>query len=403
MEMTGSLTLDVILVLVLIAQARRGWRRGAVVGIGSLVGLIMGAWLGLWLTGVVAQWLTHITGISALWVGLTRVVVFLLVAEAGESLLSGIGMRLRAANRVPTLRTADSLVGSVVSIIVAALVLTVAGAAVRPVLPPAASQAVAGSRVMAAVDRVVPDNVNSAATRVAGALVDGFPRVFSGLSVEPHIPVGTPDPSASQTAGVRRAAASIVKVRSTAVQCSRTSEGTGWVSAPNRIVTNAHVVAGAESVQVLAASGQALRATVVSYDPNLDLAVLATSGLDAAPLKMSGALGSGGNAVVAGYPLDGPYTTRSVTVRGTIEARGENIYATGTVIREVMAIRGVVQPGNSGGPLLTAGGKVAGTVFARSTTDSDTGYVLTNSATRAAINAGATDTTPASTQACASD
>lgn len=401
--MTGSVILDVVLILLLIAQARRGWRRGAVIGVLSLAGLILGAWFGLWLAGRAGDWMASGTDLGALWIAIARIALFVLAAEAGESLLSGIGMRLRAANRIPTLRTADSLIGSVVSVVVAAVVLTVAAGAVRPLLPPTGSQAVAGSKVLATVDRAVPDSVNRAANRLAGTLADGFPRVFSGLDVEPNLPARTPDQTVTRSAAVQRAGASIVKVRSTATQCSRASEGTGWVSATNRIVTNAHVVAGASTVSVETQSGRTLRATVVSYDPDLDLAVLRVPDLGLTPLQMDASVSSGDQTIVAGYPLDGPYTLRAATVRGTLEARGENIYATRTVVREVMAVRGTVQPGNSGGPLLTTDGKVAGTVFARSTSDSDTGYVLTNNATRSMIAAGASDTTAAATQACTSD
>ncbi|AXE37510.1 MarP family serine protease [Acidipropionibacterium virtanenii] len=401
--MTGSVILDVVLVLLLIGQARRGWRRGAVVGVLSLAGLILGAWFGLWLAGSVGDWMSNGTDLSALWTGIARIALFIITAEAGESILSGIGMRLRGANRIPTLRTADSLIGSVVSVVVAALVLTVAAGAVRPLLPSAWSQTVAGSKVLATVDRAVPDPVNRAANRLAGALADGFPRVFSGLDVEPDLPARSPDQSVTQTAAVQQAGAGIVKVRSTATQCSRASEGTGWVSATNRVVTNAHVVAGASNVSVETQSGRTVRAIVVSYDPDLDLAVLRVPDLGLTPLQMVASASAGDQTIVAGYPLDGPYTLRAATVRGTIEARGENIYATRTVVREVMAVRGTVQPGNSGGPLLTTDGKVAGTVFARSTSASDTGYVLTNSATRAMIAAGSSDTTAASTQVCTTD
>lgn len=401
--MSGSGALDIVLVLLLIGQAVRGRRRGAVVGVLSLAGLVLGAWLGLWLSGRLAPWMAT-QGIGPVGSAVLRIMVLLAVAAIGESLLSGIGMRLNRANRIPTLRAADSLVGAVVSILVSAVVLTVLAGAVRPLVPTDWSRAIAGSRVLAVTDEVVPDAVNRAAVRAAGSLADGFPRVFSGLETEPELPTGTPDEAVIRSAGVQRAAGSIIKIRATSTLCSRTSEGSGWVSADDRVVTNAHVVAGASRVTVqIGGTGLPRPATVVSYDPNLDLAVLSVPGLDARPLRMSSPPADGQQAVVAGFPLDGPFTLAAARVRGTILARGENIYSTATVTREVMAIRGTVQPGNSGGPLLTTSGEVAGTVFARSTGEADTGYVLTNSATRAMITAGATDTTPASTQTCAVD
>lgn len=399
--MSGSLALDIVLILILIGQAVRGRRRGAVLEVLSLAGLVIGAWAGLWLAGRVMPWLAA-RGTDPLGASVLGILVLLVTASVGESLFSGIGMRLHRANRIPTLRAADSLIGAVVSVVVSAIVMTVLAGAVRPLTPTSWSRAIAGSRVLGITDRVVPDAVNQAAVRAAGTLVNGFPRVFSGVEAEPQLPTGTPDQTVTGTAGVQRAAGSIVKVRATSTQCSQASEGSGWVSARGRVVTNAHVVAGADAVTVqVGGSGLPRRATVVAYDPNLDLAVLSVPGLDAAPLSMSGPLSAGDRAIVAGFPLDGPYTLAAARVRGTIEAQGDNIYSTATVTRQVMAIRGTVEPGNSGGPLLTPAGTVAGTVFARSTTDTETGYVLTNAATRAMITAAATDTTPASTQTCA--
>ncbi|WP_027586464.1 MarP family serine protease [Acidipropionibacterium thoenii] len=399
--MTGSLVLDGFLILVLIGQAVQGYRRGAVVGVLGLAGLVLGAWAGLWFSGRMSGWLAT-EGISGLGSGLIRIGVLLAAAGLGQALATGIGRRLIRANRIPTLRAFDSLVGAVVGVVVTALMATVVATAVRPLVQPSWSRAIAESQVLDTTDRVIPDAVNRAAVRAVGTLVDGFPRVFSGLEVEPNIPTETPDDSVTGTAGVQRAASSIVKVRAVSRQCSQSSEGSGWVSARDRVVTNAHVVAGSNSVSVqVGGRGLARQATVVAYDPDLDLAVLEVPGLDATPLSMSSALSAGDQAVVAGFPLDGPYTLSAARVRGTIEARGDNIYSTATVTRQVMAIRATVEPGNSGGPLLTPAGTVAGTVFARSSTDSQTGYVLTNAATRAMITQAATDTTAASTQACA--
>lgn len=398
--MSGSLALDIVLILILIGQAVRGRRRGAVLEVLSLAGLVIGAWAGLWLAGRVMPWLTA-RGTGPLGAGVLGILVLLVTASFGESLFSGIGMRLNRANRIPTLRAADSLIGAVVSVVVSAIVLTVLAVAVRPLVPASWSRAISDSRVLTVTDRVVPDAVNQAAVRAAGALANGFPRVFSGLETEPQLPTETPDQGITTSAGVQRAAGSIVKVRASSTLCSQASEGSGWVSARGRVVTNAHVVAGSNAVSVqVGGTGLPHRATVVSYDPDLDLAVLSVPGLNAAPLAMSSPLSAGDQAIVAGFPLDGPYTLAAARVRGTIEARGDNIYSTATVTRQVMAIRGTVEPGNSGGPLLTPAGTVAGTVFARSTTDSDTGYVLTNAATRAMITEAATDTTPASTQTC---
>ena len=146
--------------------------------------------------------------------------------------------------------------------------------------------------------------------------------------------------------------------------------------------------------------GARLRARVVAYDPNLDLAVLAVPSLEAPALPMASSVDTGDSTVIAGFPLDGPYTVRAARVRGTLMARGENIYGDGDVVRKILSLRGTVQPGNSGGPLLTTDGKVAGTIFARSTSQPQTGYALTNRQTRQLIRSGTHDSTPASTGRC---
>lgn len=398
--MTGSTMLDVALLLVLIGQAARGWRRGALVGVTGLVGLVAGLWAGLWLAGRAASALGA-SQVGDTTMTLVRLGIVVLATQIGEGLCVLVGRRLRDATRVRLLRRVDEIVGAALSLGVAAVVMAVVASAVQPFLSPAQARAVASSRVLGTAQEVVPESVDRAATRAMGAIADGFPKVFSGLGVEPTLPAATPDDSATTTAAVRAAAASIVKVRATSTLCSRQSEGTGWVADTRRVVTNAHVVAGASTITVqVGGTGQALAATVVAYDPDLDLAVLRVPSLTATPLRTVSSVSSGQSVVVAGFPLDGPYTVGAARVRGTLEATGENIYATRSVTRSIISLRGTVEPGNSGGPLLTTDGRVAGTIFARSTTDGSTGYALANPQSLALIRQGDAATTPVSTQSC---
>ncbi|HEY0870444.1 MAG TPA: trypsin-like peptidase domain-containing protein, partial [Acidothermaceae bacterium] len=143
-----------------------------------------------------------------------------------------------------------------------------------------------------------------------------------------------------------------------------------------------------------------LPATVVVYDPRVDVAVLLVKGLHAPILTFSQPLATAANAVVAGYPQDGPYTTTAARIRGEEHARGPDIYQDADVTRDIYAIRGVVQPGNSGGPLLDTNGAVAGVVFGKAVNDSTTGYALTASQVSAAANLGRTATLPVSTRGC---
>jgi S1-C subfamily serine protease len=119
------------------------------------------------------------------------------------------------------------------------------------------------------------------------------------------------------------------------------------------------------------------RATVVYYNPDIDIAVLAVDGLGAAQLRFDPSGRTRQGAAVLGYPQDGPYNVQAARIRGRQRLRSSDIYGTGTVVREVYSLRSLVRPGNSGGPLVSSGGRVLGVIFAASVTDNDTGYALT--------------------------
>ena len=391
-------TLDIILAVILILRALCGWARGASVGLVRLLGLMGGVWVGLWASGEIVP---RITSESSSWfaTGALRIGVVLVIAEILHGFCVGLARRIRHASEAAGLGTLDRIGGALLSAAATALVVTVGATALAPILPPRWTQAIDESAVINTANRAVPPQINRGAARLVGQVADTFPKVFTGQ--DPRLPGDVPDDSATSSSGVRQAARSIVKVRSLARQCDRASEGTGWVSSRHRVVTNAHVVAGSGQVTVqVGGDGARLQARVVAYDPNLDLAVLAVPNLNAPSLTMASSVGTGDSTVIAGFPLDGPYTTEAARVRGTITARGENIYGDSDVVREILSLRGTVQPGNSGGPLLTTDGKVTGTIFARSTSQPQTGYALTNRETRQLIKSGIYDSTPASTGRC---
>jgi S1-C subfamily serine protease len=235
------------------------------------------------------------------------------------------------------------------------------------------------SRVLAAVDAVMPgspDEVFSA----FGDLLDttGFPQVFTDLTKERPAPVAPPDSAVAHLPGVRAAADSTVKIVGNADSCSRRIEGSGFVFAPDRVMTNAHVLAGVTDPQVYVdGTGRGYSARVVAFDPKTDLAVLWVPGLGLSPLACGGPAAAGTDAAVIGYPGDGPLTVVPARVRGTTRAVGQDIYGQGRVVRSVYALRAQVRPGNSGGPLVGTDGRVLGVIFAASRDDPQTGYALT--------------------------
>lgn len=365
--------LDVVLLLVLLGYAVSGFRQGLLVGALSVGGFLLGAVVGMSL-------LPDLVGAWAPGWRRTAVVVLgvLALAWVAQVLGSLLGRRLRAVVSWRPARVVDAVLGAAASLVVVALVLWFVAGAVRGGPVPALSRAVASSTVVRVVDGAVPERASGLfASFRRVVLAQDFPRVFAGVRSEPITPVEPPDPAVAGPAAAA-AAGGIVKVTGEAPACGRGREGTGFVVAPQRVLTNAHVVAGVEapSVQV-GGEGERLPGRVVVFDPDRDLAVLAVPDLRAQPLGLGQELAPSADAVVAGFPLDGPYTSVPARVREVVLARGQDIFAQGEVVRRVYSLAATVEPGNSGGPLLDGAGSVVGVVFARSLDDRATGYALT--------------------------
>lgn len=399
--MTGALVLDVVLVLALAAYVSGMYRTGLVAGAFSLIGFLGGGLLALWvLPGVLAR--SDLAGGDPLRSGVLLVVGVLIAAALGQSLGAMIGLRLRAWVRFRPARVLDSILGGVAALLVGAAVVWLAASAVVGAFPGAA-QPVAGSKVIQTIDRAMPapaDQVLGGVYRALGA--NDFPRVFTGVRPESIRPVEPPPSGVAEGPGIEQAANSVVKVNGLAAGCGRGQTGSGWVAAPRRVVTNAHVVAGVDqpSVQV-AGSGQTHAATTVAFDPRRDVAVLAVPDLTAPPLPTGDPQSHGDEVVVAGFPLGGPYDLQAGRVRELLTARGAGIDGTPGVNRQVYAINTRVEQGNSGGPLLSPTGQVVGTIFAKSQANPDTGYALTLEETRPVLDRAARATEPVSTGSCA--
>jgi len=228
----------------------------------------------------------------------------------------------------------------------------------------------------------------------------GFPEVFGALQPTRIVDVPPADPALLHSAAVSLARGSVLKVRSVALSCQRGIEGSSFVYAPEHVLTNAHVVAGANQIQVQSTTGW-LTAHVVLYDPGRDVAVLWVPGLTAPPLALSRATASSGqDAIVLGYPQDGPFDVRPARVRDREKIGGRDIYGQLSVDRDIYSIRSVVRAGNSGGPLINTKGSVLGIVFASALDSADTGFVLTAQEVAGDAATGRAATASVSTQAC---
>jgi S1-C subfamily serine protease len=320
----------------------------------------------------------------------------------GQLVASRVGLAARRHLTWRPVRLVDSAGGAVLSGSALLLVAWFLGTAVVNGPFPALSSQVNGSRILGEVDRVLPSGTQTWFSDFRKSIIaSGFPQVFGGLGGERVIAVPPPDAALLNEPGVVAARGSIIKITGVAPSCQRRLEGSGFVIAPERVLTNAHVVAGVDTARVQSADGgRQLRATVVLFDPTRDVAVLSVPGLKAAPLQWAGRASPGDDAVVAGYPEDGPYTASAARIRSIEEPIGLDIYNRAPASRQVYALRAVVQPGNSGGPLLAPDGSVYGVVFAKSTSSPDTAYALTAAEVRSDVEAGTSATTPVSTMSC---
>ena len=226
-------------------------------------------------------------------------------------------------------------------------------------------------------------------------------QVFSGVGKAHLVNVPAPDPAVLNSPGGQAADSRVVKIQGSAPSCDRMIQGSGFVYAPQRVITNAHVVAGVtQGPTVTTVHGVTYRALVVFYDPRIDVAVLYVPGLDLTPLRFSSQANPGDDAVVAGYTEDHAFTAVPARIGQVLPAESPDIYGSGQVDRQVYQIRGLVGPGNSGGPLLSPGGTVDGVVFAVAGGVPDTAFVLTAPEVEGDANAGANATAPVSTQGC---
>ncbi len=395
--MTGDL-LDLILVVLVVAFAVAGYRQGFIIGVLSFAGFIGGGAIGALIGPSIARALVDGLAQQAL----VAIIVVFVVAMVGQLLASGLGVAMRSRVTWRPATVVDSIGGAVVSVISVLLIAWLIATAVAYAPFPLISRQVNSSAVLRGVDRIMPQSVSLMFGDFRSLLARGpYTQVFGALGAEGALRVAAPDPAVLQSAGLTSARPSIVKIEGTAPSCARRIEGSGFVVARHRVLTNAHVVAGVKpSPEVITTHGRTLHARVVLYDPLRDVAVLYVPGLHARPLSFTGPAQSGENAIVAGYPLNRSFTANAARIGGTEAARSPDIYQNTQVTREIYSIKAQVRPGNSGGPLLAPDGQVYGVVFAAAVSVKDTGYALTANEVKADVQAAKNKVAPVSTQGC---
>lgn len=388
-------SIDLLMVLLAAAYAITGFAQGFIVNLAGTLGLLLSGVIAVVAVPKVVDNADGDVGTSLLALG-----IVVGAAAIGQVVGTMIGQDAKEGIRSKPAQGLDSVGGAALGVGAVLIAGWALGYSVSGSQIPYLSQASRESSIMRAVDGYIPEpgrDVLRSFNRVVDANL--FPSYIDPFEPEEIVETGPPDPATLNSPGVRAARASVVKILGEAV-CGHGIEGSGFVYAPGRVMTNAHVVGGVPDPVVITDNGQFEARTVV-FDPQLDLAVLAVPGLDLTPLAWNREAQAGDDAAILGYPGNGPFDARAARIREQITLRSPDIYGRGQVDRGTFAIRGLVRSGNSGGPLVGKDGRVLGVIFAASVKDSSTGYAVT--ASQAAANAakGIERTAEVDTAGCA--
>jgi hypothetical protein len=362
--------LDVMLAALLALSLIGGYRRGATLQIIGLIGLAAGIVVGAALAPRVASGASSPTGAIALAMGSV-----LVGAAIGNLAGWAVGSRVRRRAHGTQLRKVDAVGGSFVSAI--ALIAVTWFLALNLVNGPfpGLARGISGSQVVRTLDAALPKPPSLLGELQHVLALLGFPDVFTGLPPQPAAPVELPS-GRDAAAATRAARGSTVEILGRGCYRGFLNQGSGFVVAGDLVITNAHVVAGTTEQWIHRPEGDTA-ASVVLYDPDLDLAILHAPGIGIAPLKLlPGEVERGAGGAVLGYPGGGPLVAEPAAVRQVIEPVGRNVYGQGEVRRRVYEIQAVIRRGNSGGPFVLPNGQVAGVVFANSVVSDEVGYAL---------------------------
>lgn len=363
--------LDWLLVVLVLAYALSGYWQGFVTGAFATAGLLLGGLFGVWLA---PQALGDAT--PSLLVSLGALFIVILSASLGQALLQYLGAKIRDRITWQPIRALDAVGGAALSAAAVLLVAWALGVAVSGTRIGAITPLVRSSTVLSEVDQVLPASaggVLQAFNNVVGTSF--FPRYLEPFAPERIVEVQPGPHRLLKDPDVVDAADSVLKVRGSN-SCGRGVEGSGFLYAPGHLMTNAHVVAGVQHPEVMLGDNS-VPAEVVYYNPDIDVAVLSFDSGDTPTLGFDQGAQPRDGVAILGYPQDGPYDVETGRIRSEQRLRSPNIYGDGTVIRQVFSLRGLVRPGNSGGPIVSSAGRVVGVVFAASVTDQETGYALT--------------------------
>ncbi len=392
---------DLILVGAVVMFAWSGWRQGFVGALLAFIGFLGGGLIGAFLAPIILGKLdVKGSGGLALTVGLV-----LGLAVLGQIAASIVGRSLSKKIKWRPARILDHVGGAVINVAALAAIGWILASVATALPSSSVANQVKSSTLLASLDRIVPSQARGFVNNLRSLVNDsGLPQLFDGFGVLPPAPIDAPTVAVVSNPAVQAALESVVRVEGNAPSCASAFTGSGFVIATDRVLTNAHVVAGVTSPKVhVPGQRGTLNATTVYFDPRVDVAILDVPRLSKPALAMAPMGQRGADAIIAGYPGGGPMTATAARIRGVISqqlAKGTDIYGNPGVAREIYALRGTARPGNSGGPLLAASGAVYGVVFAEAVADRQTAYALTGTQVQSAISAGKRATKQVSVGRC---
>ncbi len=387
---------DLVVILLAALAAYRGFRQGLVAQFFELGGGFLGLVLGVTVAGSVASMFTEKPGLQGLLISLLTVFVLL---SLGQTLGHLVGHRFGRAAHNARLGGVNQGMGAGFGIFITLLSYWLIGSLLVQGPSREVAKLMSRSRILKELNELSkPPDVLAYLRQYLDTA--GFPQVFAGLPRPVGEPVDLPSGKLVRRAA-RKAQPSTVRIVVPA--CGGQQLGSGWIGAPDTVVTNAHVVAGGGEIQIQDQDG-AHTGRVVLFDPGTDIAIVHVTGLSGPPLPLeTEALERGTPGATLGYPgADAPnLDVDRAAVQDSYPARGRDIYARDDVTRQVYELRATIRQGESGGPFALPSGEVAGIVFAASTTDGNVGYALTGAEIADEVEAGAATSEPVSTGDCA--
>ncbi|MGO1549933.1 MAG: MarP family serine protease [Nesterenkonia sp.] len=361
--------LDVILLLVVLIFVVSGFVRGVWLTVGGAAGFVVGAVAAFFAIPLVAEWVP-----DPMWRIVAVIGCAVVLVMAGHALGTAAGGEVQRIFRSPAVRTLSSLVGGVLNLFVSLVVIAALSFSVQAMGFPQVNQHMKESAVLQTIDSAMPERVEALFASVRSTVVESdIPQITQLLVPETG---QAPEPD-ELTEAAATTAESVGRITGVAQQCGQSQSGSGVVVAPNRVATNAHVVAGVAEPSVEMPDGQVVSGRAVYFDPARDLALLAVEGLNTDPAPVGGTMSSGEQGYVMGYPAGGPFVAGPALVQARAVSTVNNIYGSSTSDVEIYQLGADVRQGNSGGPLVDAEGNVAGIVFARAMEGGEVGFALT--------------------------